>query len=139
MGLPSIELLLLAGRAVFLIFSFVLAAVTFNSWRRATCAQTEQLLAQTEALEKRLARLETHVEAGAASIAQLAESLERARQLPGQGGAAGPGYQVAIRLARSGASREELVSGCGLSEHEAELVQRLHGTPGGRSPRLKVC
>jgi hypothetical protein len=41
--------------------------------------------------------------------------------------AGGPGYQIAIRLAKSGASREELVAGCGLSLLEAELVQRLHG------------
>jgi hypothetical protein len=37
-----------------------------------------------------------------------------------------PGYQIAIRLAKGGASREELISGCGLSIHEAELVHRLH-------------
>jgi len=34
---------------------------------------------------------------------------------------------MAIRLARSGASREELMQSCGLSQGEAELVQRLHG------------
>jgi hypothetical protein len=35
---------------------------------------------------------------------------------------------MAIRLAKGGASREELMAGCGLSLAEAELVQRLHGS-----------
>ncbi len=48
-----------------------------------------------------------------------------------------PGYQIAIRLAKGGASREELVSKCGLSSHEAELVHRLHAPqtkPSARRP-----
>jgi hypothetical protein len=36
---------------------------------------------------------------------------------------------MAIRMAKGGASREELMAGCGLSLNEAELVQRLHGQP----------
>jgi hypothetical protein len=138
MGVPSVEMLLLAARAVFLIFSFVLAAVAFSRWRRATSAQTQQLLAQNDALNERLTRLESHLEAATAAIAQLGERLDRPRHLPTAGGPAAPGYQIAIRLARSGASRDELVSGCGLSQHEAELVQRLHGPQSGTTSRLKV-
>ena len=138
MGVPSIELLLVTARAVFLVFSFVLAAVAFSGWRRATRAQTDLLLAQNDALQQRLAQLETQVEATRASVTQLGERLERPRQLPGHGASNAPGYQLAIRLARSGASHEELVSGCGLSRHEAELVQRLHGPAGSVSSRLKA-
>ena len=36
------------------------------------------------------------------------------------------GYEVAARLARSGATSEELISSCGLSRHEADLLLRLH-------------
>jgi hypothetical protein len=36
-------------------------------------------------------------------------------------------YDIALRLARNGASREELMSSCGMSRHEAELAVRLHG------------
>jgi hypothetical protein len=46
-----------------------------------------------------------------------------------------PGYQIAIRLAKSGATREELISGCGLSIHEAELVHRLHAPQSKASAR----
>jgi hypothetical protein len=43
------------------------------------------------------------------------------------GGASASAYELAIRLARGGASVEELVSGCMMSRHEAELTLRLHG------------
>jgi len=36
-------------------------------------------------------------------------------------------YEIALRLARNGASREDLMSTCGMSRHEAELAVRLHG------------
>jgi len=37
----SVELMLLVGRAVFLVFSFILATIAFVRWRRTTLAQTE--------------------------------------------------------------------------------------------------
>ncbi len=43
------------------------------------------------------------------------------------GGASSSAYELAIRLARGGASVDELVSGCMVSRHEAELTLRLHG------------
>ena len=36
-----------------------------------------------------------------------------------------PSYQIAIRLARSGATREEMMASCGVTRQEAELMQRL--------------
>jgi hypothetical protein len=127
--LTSIEFLLAAGRAVFLLFSFVVAAVTFTAWRRATRIQTEQVLAQTNTVLQRLAALEARVDATKVTISQLGDRLDRPAATPG--GALAPGYQMAIRLAKGGASREELMAGCGLSLNEAELVQRLHGQPQG--------
>ncbi len=126
--LTSVEFLLLAGRAVFLLFSFVIAAVTFTAWRRATRAQTEQVLSQTNTVLQRLAALEARVDATKVTLSQLGDRLERP---PAAAPAAGaPGYQMAIRLAKGGASREDLMAGCGLSLAEAELVQRLHGATG---------
>jgi hypothetical protein len=126
--LTSVEFLLLAGRAVFLLFSFIVAAVTFSAWRRATRAQTEQVLSQTNTVLQRLAALEARVDATKITLLQLGERLERP---PAAAPAAtSPGYQMAIRLAKGGASREDLMAGCGLSLAEAELVQRLHGSAG---------
>ena len=124
--LTSVEFLLLTGRAVFLLFSFILAAITFTAWRRATRVQTEQVLSQTNTVLQRLAALEARVDATKITLSQLGERLERpAAAAPA---AASPGYQMAIRLAKGGASREDLMAGCGLSLAEAELVQRLHGS-----------
>jgi hypothetical protein len=124
--LTSVEFLLLAGRAVFLLFSFIVAAITFSAWRRATRAQTEQVLSQTNTVLQRLAALEARVDATKITLAQLGDRLERPPAIAPA--ATSPGYQMAIRLAKGGASREDLMAGCGLSLAEAELVQRLHGS-----------
>jgi hypothetical protein len=137
--MPSLEMWLIAARAVFLLFSFALAAVAFTRWRRAAQAQSSQALAQHEVMLQRLADLEARVDATHAAIAQLGERLGRPQQVASVPAAApSQGYQIAIRLAKSGASREELVAGCGLSTHEAELVHRLHAPqskPAARKPR----
>jgi alkylation response protein AidB-like acyl-CoA dehydrogenase len=126
MNLPSADFLLIAGRAVFLVFSFVVAAISFTGWRRATRRQTAEVLGQMQVVLQRLAELEVRVDATRAIVTALGERLERpAGPLPAH--SPSPGYQIAIRLARGGASREELMSGCGLTLAEAELVKRLHG------------
>jgi hypothetical protein len=125
--LTSVEFLLVAGRAVFLLFSFVVAAFAFTSWRRATQVQTEQVLSQTNTLLQRLAALEAGVDATKVTLSQLGARLERPAP-PVAANGASANYQMAIRLAKGGASREELMSGCGQSLAEAELVQRLHGS-----------
>jgi hypothetical protein len=125
--LTSVEFLLVAGRAVFLLFSFVVAACAFTSWRRAIQVQTAQVLSQTNTVLQRLASLEARVDATKTTISQLGDRLERP-PLPATGNGPSASYQMAIRLAKGGASREELMAGCGLSLAEAELVRRLHGS-----------
>ena len=126
MSVPAVETLLIAGRAIFLLFSFVLATVAFIRWRRAIQVQTEVVLANHAVVLQRLADLETRVDASHAALSHLGARIERPQQIASAPTAAAPGYQIAIRLAKGGASREELMSGCGLSTHEAELVHRLH-------------
>jgi alkylation response protein AidB-like acyl-CoA dehydrogenase len=126
MNLPSADFLLIAGRAVFLLFSFIVAAISFTAWRRATRRQTDEVLSQSQIVLQRLAELEVRVDATRTLVAQLGERLERPAG-PIAAHSPAPGYQIAIRLARGGASREELMSGCGLTLAEAELVRRLHG------------
>jgi hypothetical protein len=128
--LTSVEFLLVAGRAVFLLFSFVVAAFAFTSWRRAIQVQTAQVLSQTNTVLQRLAALEARVDATKTTISQLGDRLERPALPPTTGNGPAASYQMAIRLAKGGASREELMAGCGLSVAEAELVRRLHGSSG---------
>jgi alkylation response protein AidB-like acyl-CoA dehydrogenase len=126
MTLPSAEFLLIAGRAVFLVFSFVVAAISFSAWRRATRRQTAEVLSQIQLVLQRLAELEARVDVTRSAVAQLGERLDRP-PAPAPSRPPSPGYQIAIRLARGGASCEELMTGCGLTLAEAELVRRLHG------------
>jgi alkylation response protein AidB-like acyl-CoA dehydrogenase len=136
MTVPSVEMFLIAGRAVFLLFSFALAAVCFTRWRRTARAQTEQLQANHEVVLQRLADLEAQLAATGVAVSQLGERIGRPQQLASTAAAPAPGYQIAIRLAKGGASREELISGCGLSINEADLVHRLHA-PQARSSARK--
>jgi hypothetical protein len=119
---------LLIGRAAFLVVCFLLAAVSFSAWRRSAARQNEQFTAHYSELLKRLDGLDARHVALRTAVAQLSEGLERSgRDTASQ--RALPGYPIAIRLARGGARPDELVSSCGLSVNEAELVCRLHGAP----------
>lgn len=121
--------LLLAGCSTLLVFAFAFAALTFGAWRRATRLQSEHLATHSQSLTEQLSALDARVNATATAIRRLDERIERQAQpgAPVQGAPASPGYQIAIRLARSGASCEELMTSCGLTLGEAELVRRLHG------------
>ncbi len=125
--MPSVELMFLIGRAVFLLFSFVLATMAFVRCRRAIQAQTELVLANHTVVLQRLADLEARVDATNVTVSQLGDRIGKPQHVTSAAPVATPGYQIAIRLAKSGAKREELISSCGLSASEAELVQRLHG------------
>jgi len=133
--MPSVELLFLIGRAVFLLFSFVLATIAFVRWRRAILAQTEVLLANHTVVLQRLADLEARVGATNVTVSQLGERIRKPQHVTSPTPVATPGYEIAIRLAKSGASRDELICGCGLSASEAELVHRLHGPQSKSSAR----
>ncbi len=137
MTVPSVDMLLIAGRAVFLVFSFTLATVVFIRWRRAIEVQTQVVLANHDIVLQRLADLEARVAATHICVSNLGERIQRPQQsaAPAAAPAPGAGYQIAIRLAKGGASREELVAGCGLSTHEAELVHRLHAPQSKSSAR----
>ena len=129
MNLPNIEFFLILGRAVFLVFSFAVAAVTFTAWRRSAREQAETILAQNRALTEQLAALSARLDSADQHLTQLAERLEQPQNRAPSAPAGQQGYQIAIRLARSGAAVDELVAGCGLTKAEAELVKRLHGPP----------
>jgi hypothetical protein len=124
----SIEFALLAGRAVFLVFSFVIAAVTFTRWRRGAQRGTEQIMTQNTLMLERLAAIEERVASANFRVAELATQLQGELRAAAPASDAQPRYQTAIRLAREGASRDELISTCGLSRQEAELVLRVHAS-----------
>jgi hypothetical protein len=134
----SVEVLLLAGRAVFLVFSFVIAAVTFSRWRRDAQRSSTQLSVQNNLMLDRLAAIEERVASTNFRIAELTAQVDSEPRARPASEAAVPRYEAAIRLARGGACRDELITKCGLSGQEAELVQRVHG-PAQHSKRSQVA
>jgi len=124
----SIEFLLIAGRAVFLVFSFVIAAVTFTRWRRGAQRGSEQLTVQNNLILERLAAIEERVASANFRVAELATQLQGEVRAASTASDAQPRYQTAIALAREGASRDELIVSCGLSRQEADLVLRVHAS-----------
>ncbi len=112
-------------------------------------ATRRRLDAAAIALQGELAALREEGHARAAAVAGLAERLERLAAMldTDQQHRTGPaprseaGYELAIRLARSGAGTEELVTACGMSRKEAEVVARLHGRPAAAAatPRNRLA
>jgi hypothetical protein len=60
------------------------------------------------------------------SQAQASAPAPATRIVQPSAGANTRGYETAIRMARSGASVEEIVASCGTTRAEAKLLRRLH-------------
>lgn len=134
-----LEILLLGARAFGLFAAFAAFAWALMRMRREHAEQLEQvlcsqreLLAQNQALSERVSALATLV----ASLPRRAEPLvEPAQEMQPpppsfrkprrQAGV--PSYETAKRLARNGASVEEIVASSGVAGTEARLLHRLHG------------
>ena len=131
----SLDLALLAARAIFLVFCFILAAFTFTRWRRTTERSAERFAEQNTAVLAQLANMEQSLAEAHRKLDALGEQREEERRRVVAGGTSAPSYQIAIRMARSGAARDELMASCGLTRQEAELVLRLHA----RKPQLAAA
>ncbi len=57
-------------------------------------------------------------------------------QQPIQSGPVGQAYEVAVNLVRKGTEVDELISTCGLSHGEADLIMKLYGTPTERDRNM---
>ncbi len=126
---PSLEMVLIAIRALLLIGAFWVFALAFIRWRRADERSTERLHAQ---LDRAFAEVRSLHETVAVMSARLEAMSERAdvgaRLAPAGPISAQRGYDLAQRLAKNGSNIEELIESCGLTRHEAELLTRLHGS-----------
>lgn len=126
----SLELMLdLMPTLAALLFAALMVPLHLATRRRAD--------ALSAGLRAELAALREEARAGAGAFAEVAARVERLsgmldaeqrhRTAPAPRSEAG--YELAIRLARSGAGAEELINACGMSRKEAEVVARLHGRP----------
>src|SRR6185436_13586453 len=122
----SLDVVFSIGRALFLVLGFVLAAIAFTRWRRVAERTAERFAEQNTALAVQLAKMEESLAEAHRKLDALGEHREGESRRTVAGGASAPSYQIAIRMAKSGAPREELMASCGLPRQEAELVLRLH-------------
>lgn len=128
MTTASMELLLFGGRALILLLGFLTLTLCFTRWHR---AGRSAALATAERIELALGELRALRELGdatGAAVQALGEQVQTHLRLAKAAGAGHTtGYDVAIRLARNGASTEEVVASSGVSRQEAQLLARLHG------------
>jgi hypothetical protein len=127
---PSLETVLIVVRGVMLVGAFWVFALAFTRWRRADQRDSQLLQAKFEQAFAELRSLHETVAVMNARIEAMSERVEtdsrRAPPVAVVSGGAQRGYDLAMRMAKNGATVEDLVSNCGITRHEAELLTRLH-------------
>jgi hypothetical protein len=124
-SLPDSVVAALTGAGV--VLALLLIAGVFTALiKRSATRQSREILDSSSQLAQQLEQLQGALAAADARVAALAAWLDE--QSRTAQGASSTSYNVAIRLARSGASRQELVTTCGVTQQEADLVLRLHAT-----------
>jgi hypothetical protein len=124
---PSIETMMMIGRAALLLGAFWIFALAFSRWRRADERQMQNLAAQLQRTFAEVRGLHETIAVMSARMESLSERAESdSRLAPASTGSSQRGYDLAARLAKNGAAVEELVASCGITRHEAELLSRLH-------------
>jgi hypothetical protein len=137
---PSLETVLIVVRGVMLIGAFWVFALAFTRWRRADERDSQLLQAKFEQAFAELRSLHETVAVMNARIEAMSERAETdSRRAPPVGvvaGGAQRGYDLAMRMAKNGATVEDLVANCGITRHEADLLTRLHAakTPPQAAP-----
>ena len=125
---PSLETLMLVGRAVLLVGAFGVFALAFIRWRRTDERNDARVIAHLERAFAEVRSLHETVAVMSARIEAMGDRTEiDSRLAPASMAGSQRGYEVAARLAKNGAGAEELVGSCGVTRHEAELLVRLHG------------
>ena len=135
---PSLETIMMIGRAALLLGAFWIFALAFSRWRRADerqmrhlCGELQRTFAEVRSLHETMAVMNARME----SLSERAES--DSRLAPAGAVSSQRGYDLAARLVKNGADVEELVASCGITRHEAELLSRLHLTKNTR-PKLET-
>jgi len=121
---PSLEVMLIVGRAVALILGFSVLAWALAQWRRNAQRDTQRVFEQLDLVRSELLIMK-EVMHDATHRAER-PTAEVRLQPPVPAPAAVRGYEIAARMARNGASKDELIRSCGITAHEADLLIKLH-------------
>lgn len=128
----SSEILFFLGRYVLLLGAFAFVAYAYAYFRDAArrdharlFEQSDLILGQMHLLAESVRVLEDRFDG---RLHQLARGVEQqARVTTASTAQTSRHYETAIRLARTGVSRDELMESCGITRNEADLLVRLHG------------
>lgn len=124
------EVVMWVVRTAGLVLSMLVLTLAFKHWRRSQERSAERMFEQLDLLRSELLTLTERMEqrpAPAAPAMMRAPQPEQRSAPPTTTAPSPRGYEVAARLARGGATVDELIRSCGLSRNEAQLVMRLHG------------
>src|SRR5215471_17553782 len=106
-------------------------AWSLRRMRRESSVQLELLMASQQQSRVEIQALTEKVSALATLVAGIPARVERPvevpRAAPRREASPVRSYETARRLARSGATVEEIVATCGVAGTEARLLRRLHG------------
>ena len=123
------------ARAAAIVIAFVAFAWALRRMRQESAGKLDALLAaqqlaraETAALAEKVAALSTLV---AGIPARVERPVEVPRAAPRRDASSVRSYETARRLARAGATVEEIVATCGVAGSEARLLRRLHGAESG--------
>jgi len=121
------------ARALLLLVAFTGFAWALVSTRRQSAENNAQLAARLDTALGEIRKLSGQVIALGATLEALGARLDQASAQRPAAAPAPPaasqntrGYETAIRMARSGASVDEIVASCGTTRAEAKLLRRLH-------------
>jgi hypothetical protein len=137
-----LEVLLLGLRAFGLFAAFAAFAWALMRMRREHAEQTgkifdslRELTTQNQALSERVAALSTLVATTPRRAEPLVEVAPPPPRIAPRRDSGNRSYETAKRLARSGASVEEIVASSGVAGSEARLLRRLHENQDMKSTR----
>ena len=127
---------IITGRVLAIVIALGSLGWALRRMRQESAAQIELLIAaqqqarvETQALTEKIAALATLV---AGIPARMERPVEAPRPAPRRESSPVRSYETARRLARSGATVEEIVATCGVAGTEARLLRRLHGAAAER-------
>jgi len=129
-----------AGRALAIVAALVALGWALHRMRMESAEQLERLAqalqqarAETHAVAERMSALITLVAAMPARVERTVEAAPPPMpSKPRRESSPVRSYETARRLARSGATVEEIVATCGVADTEARLLRRLHGAEAQR-------
>jgi uncharacterized protein DUF2802 len=142
MSIQNYETLLLALRAGLLLAAFAGFAWALIASRRDAARNFARLSAQHDQALIEIQRLAEKIVELAGQVHDLSlPSPMVSRPVPPPAPAPQPsvapsgarGYEMAIRMARGGASLEQIVASCGTTRAEARLLLRLHQAAGANA------